>query len=129
MGGGPAQLGGTKGQDAYAGRLDVVDHDIEVDLLRVGRVRPAGRDMVRGALERKPGAVVIDGDDHKVVGAVHYGPAEQGRIKPGQGQRVRAVNHEVVQAPDHADETTTVRIARPWLPRGKGSRGCYMPEP
>lgn len=128
MGVWPAQAGGTKVQDAFAGCLYVVDHDIKVHLLRVGRVRPAGRHMVRGALERKPGAVVIDGDDHKFLGAVRYGPAEQGRIKPCQGQWVRTVNHEVVQAPDHAAETTTVRVNRPWLPPGRAAPGVTCPS-
>jgi hypothetical protein len=45
------QAPGTQGQDARLGGFEVIDHDIEVHLLRPVRVWPLGRLEVRRELE------------------------------------------------------------------------------
>ena len=52
---------------------DTLDHDVEVHLLRDGRVRPGRRTMIGGELEREPRGRVISRDDHVIISCVVIG--------------------------------------------------------
>jgi hypothetical protein len=50
-----AELGRAEGQDARARRGHVLHHDVEVHLLRPGRIRPGRRLVIGGQLEGQAG--------------------------------------------------------------------------
>jgi hypothetical protein len=72
-----AQATGAQCEHALAGALDVVHHDVEVELLRLGGVRPPRRSMVRRQLKRQAGGRVVLGDDHPVTALVGDGEPEE----------------------------------------------------
>ncbi len=49
----------AEGPSRRVGDIEVVDHHVEVELLRRGRVRPARCDVVRRRLERETGGRVV----------------------------------------------------------------------
>ena len=81
---------------------DTLDHDVEVHLLRDGRVRPGRRTMVRSELEREPGGRVVGRDDHEIVACVGDRVVQECGVEPRERSRVRTVEDDVVQASAHA---------------------------
>ena len=57
-------------QDARAGSGHILDHDVEVKLLRYGRVRPGGRAMAGDKLEGQAGRGRTASHHDPVVAAV-----------------------------------------------------------
>ena len=60
-------------KDARAGGGYILDHDVEMDLLRHGGVWPGGRAVAGRELERQAGRGVAGGDNHPVVALVGNG--------------------------------------------------------
>jgi len=81
---------------------DTLDHDVEVHLLRDGRVRPGRRAMVRSELEREPRRRVTSRDDHEIVACVGDRVVQERGVEPRECSRVRTVEDDVVQASVHA---------------------------
>jgi hypothetical protein len=81
---------------------DTLDHDVEVHLLRDGRVRPGRRTMVRSELEREPRGRVISRGDHEIVACVGDRVVQERGVEPRECTRVRTVQDDVVQASVHA---------------------------
>ena len=81
---------------------DTLDHDVEVHLLRDGRVRPDRRTMVRSELEREPGGRVAGVDDHEIGTCVSDRVVQECGVEPRERSRVRTVEDDVVQASVHA---------------------------
>ena len=92
---------GPERDDRGIGRLEVVDHDVEMHLLGYVGLGPARRAMVDHQLEGETGGLLVAGDHDEVRGAVGHRQTEQLRPEPGQRLRIRAVDDEVVQAADH----------------------------
>jgi hypothetical protein len=93
---------------------DALDHDVEVHLLRDGRVRPGRRTMVRSELEREPRGRVISRDDHEIVACLGDRVVQERGVEPRECSRVRTVEDDVVQASVHALNGLS---RRPQLPR------------
>ena len=81
---------------------DTLDHDVEVHLLRDGRVRPRRRTMVRSELEREAGGRVVSRDDNEIVAGVCDRVVQECRVEPCEPWLVRTVEDDVVQASVHA---------------------------
>lgn len=81
---------------------DTLDHDVEVHLLRDGRVRPGRRTMVRSELEREPGGRAVGRDDHELVACVRDRVVQECGVEPRERSWVRTVEDDVVQASAHA---------------------------
>jgi hypothetical protein len=94
------QLRGAQGQHAGGGLGHILDHHVQVDLLRHGHLRPGRRAVVRRALEGEPGRAVVVGHHDEVVVGVGDRLAQQAAVERGQGVRIRAVQDDVVQAAD-----------------------------
>ena len=88
-------------KDARAGGGHILNHDVEVNLLGHGAVRPGGRAVAGRELERQAGRGVAGGDNHPGVALVGNGLAQQPRVKPGQRGGVGTVEDHVMQASDH----------------------------
>lgn len=74
---------GAERQDAGFGGFDIVDHDIEVELLWSGRVRPLRRLVSWRALEGKSRGVLSRCDHHPVLAAEHDLQPEQLGVEGG----------------------------------------------
>jgi len=105
-----------------SGRGDVLNHDIEVDLLWHGRIRPRRRSVIRGELEGKAAGRIAGGDDHPVGTGIGDGLPEQGGVERCQGSRVRAVEYDMVQTAKHV-ASMTCGIAGPTYPPSGSSHG------
>ena len=57
-------------QDARAGGGHILDHDVEVKLLRYGRVRPGGRAVTGGKLEGQAGRSLAASHHDPVIAVV-----------------------------------------------------------
>jgi hypothetical protein len=93
---------------------NTLDDDVEVHLLRDGRVRPGRRTMVRSELKREPRGRVISRDDREIVACMGDRVAQERRVEPRECSRVRTVEDDVVQASVHALNGLS---RRPQLPR------------
>lgn len=92
---------GAEREYAGFGLVKVVDHDIEVDLLRAVRIGPSGWLVIDGELEGEPGRGVVLRDDDSVGGAERHRQAEQLRVEVGQAGWVWAVDYDMVTASNH----------------------------
>src|SRR6185295_5491330 len=92
---------GTERQHARLGGGDVVDHDVEMDLLRPARVGPLRRLEIGRQLESDARGFVVAGDDGKVVFLPGDGQAEKLGIEPRERSRVGTVHDQVGKAADH----------------------------
>ena len=101
---------------------DVLDHDVEVHLLRDGRARPGRRTMARSELERETGGRLVGRDDYEIVAGVGDRMFQECGVEPCEPSRVRTVEDEVVQASAHA---LNGLIQRPQLPEQHGRVGCW----
>ena len=81
---------------------DTLDHDVEVYLLRDGRVRPGRRTMVRSELKRQAGGRVAGRDDHVIVACVGDRMVQECGVEPCEPSRVGTVEDDVVRASAHA---------------------------
>jgi hypothetical protein len=87
--------------DLHACRLDVLDHDIEVELLRSSRIWPPRRLVIRSALKRDAGRCVALRDDDPVLARVRDLKAKQFGVEAREGRWLWAVDDHVMEAPDH----------------------------
>jgi hypothetical protein len=92
---------GTQRQHARLGGVYVVDHDVEMHLLRPARVGPLRRLEIGRQLEPDARGFVISRDDGKVVLLPGDGQAEELGIEPRERNRVGTVHDHVVKASDH----------------------------
>jgi hypothetical protein len=96
----PGRRIAPEGEHLRLGLIDVVDHDVDMELLREGRVGPARRLVVGGVLEAQAdGPAVADIDPVPI----HPGDrqAQQLRIEPRQRPRIWTVEHHTSQSTDH----------------------------
>src|SRR5215469_14826284 len=96
---GAGQPGRPEREHLSLGGVDVADADVQMDLLRVGRVRPAWRPVIRCVLEAHAGLSVADIDPVAVDPGDRQ--AEQLRIEVRQPVRVAAVEHHRGKPADH----------------------------
>jgi hypothetical protein len=61
----------------------ILDHDVEVDLLRYRGIRPGRWLVTRSKLERQAGGRIAGGDDNPVGATVCNRQPEQGRVEGG----------------------------------------------
>lgn len=95
------ELGCSHGQHSGSGSSDIFDHHVVVELLGRVRVRPARRLVTGRQLERQPGCLGAGGYHDPFVTLVSDLAAELLGIEGGEAQRVRAVDHGMVQLADH----------------------------
>jgi hypothetical protein len=96
-----AQPAGPEFQNPVGRLRHVVDHDVDVELLREIRVRPPRRPVIGSELEGHAGSAFAGGDDDPVVAQVGDRHPDQLAVERRQLPRVRAVDHHVVHPPDH----------------------------
>ena len=122
----------SQGQHARPGGFDVIDHDVEVHLLRPGRVRPPGRLEVRGQLEADPRGRVAGRHDREVVLLPGDGQPEQPGVERGQRGRVGESTmtwwRRPIILPGCQDQHRPAAGSRPGRPRtAVAVAGCGMP--
>jgi hypothetical protein len=88
-------------QDAGTGGSHVLDHDVEMELLRYGRVWPGGRLMAGRELECQPGRLLAAGDHDPVVTAVGDGQSQQLGVERGERGGVGTIENYMMQTSDH----------------------------
>jgi hypothetical protein len=90
-------------QFEYLGFADgeIVDHDIEMNLLRVGGIWPAGRHEIGRELESESRRGVVARDHDPVVRLEDDWQANKGRVETSQPGGIRTVDDDVVVASNH----------------------------
>lgn len=106
---------GAESKDSGPRGADVLDHDVEVHLLRDGRARPRRRTMIGGELECELGCRVVLCDDDEIVAVVGDRLAQQRGVEPCESSEIGAVKDAMVQPSVQAFmiSPTTDRRARP----------------
>jgi len=94
------QTGGPEGDDERIGDVEVVDHDVEVDLLRPRGVTPHRRHVVRRELERQPAVRGVRGDDDPLRTVEGDRPPEHRGPELREGVRLAGVQRHVVHPAD-----------------------------
>ena len=95
------QAPSSQRQDTGLGGDEIVHHDVEVELLRPGRVGPSRRLVTGCELESEPRRRVVFGNHHPVIGLVGHRQSDQLGVEGSQGCRVWAVDDHVVSTSDH----------------------------
>lgn len=95
------QLASSQRQHLRYGSVKIVDHHIEVELLRLLGVGPSRRSMVGRRLKGKTGGRVGRRDHDPVRAGVGHRQAEEFGVERGQRRGIRAVDDHVVGAADH----------------------------
>jgi hypothetical protein len=62
----------TECEDLTFGVVNIIDHDVQMKLLRTTRIRPSGSLKICGPLEGQTGRGVICGDHHPVGALVRH---------------------------------------------------------
>jgi len=106
------ELSGAERKDTRRRHGDALHHDVEVHLLRDGRVWPGGWAMVGGELKCQSGCRVILGDHDEVFAVIGDGLAQQFRIEPAERSRIWTIEDEVVNSPEHAPMVSLVTECR-----------------
>lgn len=88
-------------QHLRRGGPDVLDHDVEVELLRPLRVRPPRRLVVWRQLKGDSRGGVVLGDHYPVLTAVRDAQAKQLGVESSQRRRVGTVDDHVMKTSDH----------------------------
>ncbi len=81
--------------------VGVTDADIEVQLLRMGRVWPARRDPFTDPLDRQLPQAGLGADNHPAVDVFVDLHAQHLAVELREGARVGAVDHSLLGASDH----------------------------
>jgi hypothetical protein len=88
-------------ENAWASVRDVVDHDVEVKLLRPLGIRPPRRLVIRGTLECDSGTHIVGGNHDPVVSVVGNRQAEELRVKSRKRSWIGTVDYHVMKSPNH----------------------------
>src|SRR3954452_11842605 len=91
----------TDGEDFPVRCRNLVDHDIEVSLLRNLWVRPGRRDGLGRELKGDSRRGLIGCNDAEVIASVRDRLSEEERVELREQLRVSAVENHVMQTPDH----------------------------
>jgi hypothetical protein len=86
--------------------LDIVDHDIDMELLRTLRVGPSWFAQIRHSLEGQTMTVRIVPDHDPAIALALYPHSQQPHVEVSQRSRVRAINHGMFVASDHRAPVT-----------------------
>jgi hypothetical protein len=100
------------GDDLRVRTVGILDHHVDVELLRARWVRPCRGLVVGCQLEGESGGVVVLPNHDPVVGFVGDGQAEEFGIELGESARVWAVDHDVMAAPDHGPHPADCAVFR-----------------
>jgi hypothetical protein len=92
----------TQRQHSWARCCNVLDHDVEVELLRHGGIRPGRWPVAGGTLECQARGRIAGGDHDPVAVTVCHRQAQQGGVEPGEGTGVWAIQDHMVHPSDHA---------------------------
>src|ERR1022692_416009 len=114
---------GAERHDPGIGRINIVDHDIQVKLLRPARIWPLGRLVARRELERYAGRCAGCRDHREIVFLPGDRQAGQFRVEGGERGRGGAVDDHVMQAPDH-DRDPAMHSQRNETPAAQRSRAA-----
>jgi hypothetical protein len=98
------QPGRAECQDARGGGDNVLDHDVEVELLRDSRVGPGRRPVIGSSLECQARRLAVGGDYHPVVASVGNWLAQQPGVERGEHRRVGAVQDHMMQPSGHGTD-------------------------
>ena len=95
---------GAEGEHGWFCYVDVVNPDVDVQLLRVVRVRPARRRPLGGALEREASVAGFgtDHDPRAVFDVLVDLVSQDRRVERGQFAGLRTVDDGLLQPSDHA---------------------------
>jgi len=93
------------------GLLGIIDSDIEVQLLRIGRVWPSWRDLVSDSLEGELPEAGLRANDYPAIDVFVDCHAEYLTIELREGQRVRTVDNGLLQASRSHREHGTAKVA------------------
>jgi hypothetical protein len=104
---------GSQAEQFLLGAVGVADADVQVHPLGIRRIGPAWRNPVGGSLESKLAQPGPGTDDDPVTEVFIDAHAEDLAVEVGQCARLRAVDHRLLKASDHAQ-----RMPDPRLPGG-----------
>jgi hypothetical protein len=106
-----AHPSGAEGEKFALCLIGVGDPDVEVKLLRVGRVRPSRGDPFSRTLEGQLPEARFGTDDYPVADVLIDPHPEYLAVEPGESAGVGAVDHSLFQMADHIPEHA-IRMAR-----------------
>jgi hypothetical protein len=84
----------------FVRHLEVVDHDIDVELLRPSRVGPHRWLVVGRKLEGEARRLAVLGNHHPLIGLVGDRQAEELAVDESEHSRIATVDHYVVRSAD-----------------------------
>lgn len=121
------ELFSTERKDMRSRDGDVLDHDVEVQLLRDHRARPGRSAVIGRTLKGQPGRCLILGNNDEIVTVVGNRVAEQLGVEPGESPRVgqskmRWCSRPRTPSSSHRWETLQSRHARPV----SSAVGCWL---
>jgi hypothetical protein len=105
------------------GAVGVAHADVQVHLPGMRRIGPACRNPVRGSPEGKRALAGRGADDDPVAEVSINAHAEDLAVETGQCARLRAVDHRLLKASDHARSMTASSGAPLPRPGATGGRG------
>jgi hypothetical protein len=106
---------GAECEQLLLGLVGIADANVEVQLLRMGRVWPARRDPFVDLLESQLPQAGLSADDHPAVDVLVDLHAQHLAVELREATRVGAVDHSLLEASDHAKSMS---------PRGRAVAGA-----
>lgn len=95
--------GGAQSEQLLLGPVGIAHANVEMQLLRIRRVRPAGRNPVGDLLECELAEAGPGADDDPAIDVFVDPHPQHLTVEPREGARVRAVDHCLLETSDHAE--------------------------
>ena len=100
---------GTEGEQFLLGLFGISHANVEMQLLGIGRIRPARRDPSSDPLERQLAEARCCADDHPAVDVLIDPHPQHLTVELRQRARVGTVDHCFFEAPDHIESMSARR--------------------
>jgi hypothetical protein len=100
---------GTKGEQFLLGLIGISHANVEMQLLGIGRIRPARRNPFGDPLERQLAEAWRCADNHPAVDVLIDPHPQHLTVELRQSARVGTVDHCFFEAPDHTESMSARR--------------------
>lgn len=117
----------TELKNSGSGIGDIVNHDVEMELLGPLGIWPLRGPVVEGKLKRDSGGLIVGGYHDPIVTVEGKRQPQKLGVEGRKRPWIGAIDHNVMESPDHGRDATSDAQAEAGLPLGTRHQGlCWL---